>query len=61
MSKLDHPSVKQTESPISERSRAEIGQTAETITTSRKRKRITPVNRIKTNYGRILGTSEQTG
>ena len=29
-------------------------QTADTITTSRKRKKITPVNRNKTNYARIL-------
>ena len=40
------------ERAISERSKAEMRQTAETITTSRKLKKITPVN--KTSYSRIL-------
>ena len=54
MSKFVLPSIKQIENSISERSRAETRQTVETITTSRKRKRITQVNRNKTGYARIL-------
>ena len=54
MSKFILPSIKQIENTISERSRAETRQTVESITTSRKRKRITQVNRNKTNYARIL-------
>ena len=54
MSKFDLPSRKQMETPIREKRRAETRQTVEMITTSRKRKRITTINRNKTNYARIL-------
>ena len=39
---------------MSERSRAESRHSVETITTSRKEKRVTQVTRNKTNYTRIL-------
>ena len=54
MSKFDLPSRRQMENPIRERNRTETSQTVETITASRKRKRITTTNRNKTNYARML-------
>ena len=54
MSKFNLPSIKQMENSIGERNRTETRQTVETITKSRKRKRITITNRNKTNYARML-------
>ena len=54
MSKFDLPSRRQMKKPIRERSKTEARQTVEMITTSRKRKKITTINRKKTNYAEKL-------
>ena len=56
MSKFDLSSISQMESPIMERivERADSRQPVEFLNTHRKRKRVTQVNRNKTNYAKII-------